>query len=157
MDQNQQKCQVHVRSDSKDSLDALFQHARTSSVKPFRDRNLPDSFFNPPPKQPAHTRSQSLPILDHGNKISFQQQINSPGNNSNNNAGNRSGTGSPANTTPSNNQNNMRQNPAHQRGHSTGNVLDSLPPGWEGRTTAQGQKYYIKYVFSLSLLYFFIK
>ena len=143
MEPNQQKVQVHVRSDSKDSLDALFQqaHARTSSGKPFRDRNLPDSFFNPPSKQPAHTRSQSLPILDHGNKFSFQPQMNSPGN------GNRSGADS-ANGTASNNQNNMRQTPGHQRGHSTGNVLESppLPPGWEAKTTAQGQKYFIKYV-----------
>ena len=69
--------------------------------------------------------------------------MNSPGNNVN--AGNRNAADS-ANSTPSNNQNNMRQPHAHQRGHSTGNVLESpsLPPGWESKTTAQGQKYYIK-------------
>ena len=145
MEQNQQKSQIHERSDSKDSLDALFagaHHARVGSGVLFKDKNLPLSFYIPPPAQPTHTRSQSLPILDHGNKFSYQQQM-SPSNNVN--PGNRSAVDS-ANSTPTNNQNPMRQPHVHQRGHSTGNVLESpsLPPGWESKTTAQGQKYYIK-------------
>ena len=128
MDQNQQKCQLHVRSDSKDSLDALFQHVRVSSqsgpnsIKPFRERNLPPSFFIQPT---THFRSKSLPLP--------MQPINTDGEGSNQ-------LGQQQNQTQGND---FRGN--HQRMPSAGNILDgSLPPGWESRATTSGQRYFIK-------------
>jgi len=134
MDQNQQKCQLHVRSDSKDSLDALFQHVRVSSQsgpkssKLFRERDLPPSFFVPPKNPPNwnnnHHRSKSLPSLP-------QQTINPAAEGS---------MGGQQNQTQGND---FSRN--HQRMPSTGNILEGpLPHGWESRETTSGQRYFIK-------------
>ena len=124
MDKTQQltgSCVVHVRQDSNDHLEALFNHGLNNDQKsvPLRQRNLPPSFFKPPPIS-AHSRSRSEPI---DQIVQNQQGANNFVNN-------------------------------HQRIHSQGDSLDSpLPHGWESRTTASGQKYFIKYV-DLSFILF---
>ncbi|XP_066920044.1 transcriptional coactivator YAP1-A-like [Clytia hemisphaerica] len=148
-DPNQSKSTLHVRSDSKDALDALFMVAESkgsnkmgNASKPFRERNLPPSFFKQPTDGPVHRKTQSLPILDYGNK--FPQQMSPAGAGS---GGDNSTSGNVSNTNNTNQhmrQQNQANQPNHQRFLSSGNVLDNqLPPGWESRTTPQGQSYFI--------------
>ena len=149
-DQNQSKSTLHVRSDSKDALDALFMVAESkgsnkmgNASKPFRERNLPKSFFEPPTDGPVHKRAHSAPILDFGNKFSLQQQTSPAGA-----GGDNSSSGNVSNTN-NNDQNNMRQQnqatqPSHQRFLSHDVLGNQLPPGWESRTTPQGQTYFIE-------------
>ena len=69
---------LHVREDSDSALKELFavvQNPGSSSTPlsiPFRLRNLPSSFFNPPgPKSPIHSREGSL-VSNHGDGNSLK-------------------------------------------------------------------------------------
>ena len=138
---------LHVRQDSDSDLEQLFKNSVTMSKDgprsiPFRNRNLPPSFFRPPPSldteqtAPIHTRARSLPsnigqiaqeqvVLQQNQQQQLQQQQ----------------------------QNNFMLSPNHQRKHSY-DTLESncLPSGCEMRTTASGQKYFIKYSFNYLIM-----
>ena len=135
--QVKENCIVHVRQDSDTDLEHLFnsvlnkdgQQQAQPSV-PLRMRNLPPSFFQPAivGGAPQHIRTRSLPA-SLGQMVSQQEQ-----------------------TTPQQQQPNFMV-PNHQRKHShdaleqTNGAVppnSALPPGWESRTTALGQKYYVK-------------
>ena len=146
-------CVLHVRQDSDTDLQHLFDSVlnqannntnnnNNASSVPFRLRKLPQSFFQPTSfgggaaaggvaagaASGNHARSRSLPT-DIGQMASPQDPN-------------------------SQQQNFMAANHNHQRKHSH-DALDSnssnnnLPAGWEPRTTALGQKYFIKYVLFL--------
>lgn len=71
--QQQQSCQntsykpitatLHIRENSMDELEALFNPKKIITSKAFKERNLPSSFFKPPEfgtKTPIHSRQNSI-------------------------------------------------------------------------------------------------
>lgn len=123
-------CVLHVRQDSDTDLEHLFNSVLNKDAPqsiPLRMRNLPPSFFQPYPgggggiaqvATPSHIRTRSLPA-NIGQIASEPNSLQQP----------------PPNF-----------NPLHQRKHSH-DALDpngAYPPGWEPRTTALGQKYFVK-------------
>lgn len=112
-------CVIHMKQDSMEDLEHLFSTAAMKDGAggprpslPFRMRNLPASFFQPPPTAIHHGRSQSVPT-----NIS---QITQDQNMQRQNAA-------------------VFQNGMHQRKQS---LEDSLSPGWEARTANSGQIYH---------------
>ena len=133
---------VHVRGDSDTYLEDLFKVLDDPNKiqNPFKNRDLPSSFFNPPTARSgqhsresskdggsfapgatasvlpiAHQRSQSSPAqLPHS--LSVPQQVQ----------------------------------PQHIKQASLGDYVDRddsltpLPPGWQMAKTADGQRYYLK-------------
>ncbi len=129
---------VHVREDSESDLENLFDPRKNRTALPMRERKFPASFFKPPSSVLAgygtradvegakgqgelgfsvsHSRAHSSPA-SLGLLPHHQQQQN-----------------------PS-----QRISPSHQKTQSYDALENEpLPHGWEGRTTATGQKYFIK-------------
>lgn len=126
---------VHVREDSESDLENLFKAAVLNQpTMPMRLRKLPPSFF----KQPVQPHCQ-FAVRPDGTKESNDMGF--------------SVSHSRAHSSPASlglavhhqQQNPQRMSPAHQRTQSY-DALESenLPPGWEARATATGQKYYVK-------------
>ncbi|XP_056005962.1 transcriptional coactivator YAP1-A-like isoform X3 [Ostrea edulis] len=134
---------VHVRENSGNELDALFQYAANPNPElgghiPFRQRNLPPSFFNEPkPSQPGHVKQGS------NDSTGFPGQMN---------VNPAMGTHLRAHSSPATLQQTLSaapQPPTHARQHSCDALLDPiesepLPPGWEMAKTQDGQRYYLK-------------
>ena len=126
---------VHVREDSESDLENLFKAAVLNQpTVPMRLRKLPPSFF----KQPVQPHGQ-FAVLPDGSKeagdmsfaVSHSRAHSSPA--------------SLGLLVPHQQQNAQRMSPAHQRTQSYDPLeSDNLPPGWEARSTATGQKYYVK-------------
>ena len=148
---NKIKAQLHVRENSKDELDALFDPVKFKITKPLNKRNLPDSFFKPPEKgtkTPTHSRQSSIDstLLASTNALNPQnlnQQIHKK----------------------ILNQNHLRSNSEPVLITSSFSLAQQnelpLPPGWESAVTPNGQRYFIKYIIlivslSLSLSIFLI-
>lgn len=139
---NQRKANavVHVREDSESDLENLFDPRKNRTTLPMRERKFPPSFFKPPSsvlaaygsrsgveqsKDPnelgysvSHSRAHSSPA-SLGLLVHHQQQQNTS----------------------------QRIPSSHQRTQSY-DALESepLPHGWEGRTTATGQKYFVNHI-----------
>jgi hypothetical protein len=155
---SKQAGKLHIRENSRDELDALFDPKRRMNSKPLSQRNLPDSFFRPPEfgtKTPSHSRQGSIdqtvtahvPSAAHRKPMSLMsnqvgnhlRSISEPVHMSN------------AFTLPNPNHTNMNASNnsqlgtgnAHQRQFSVCNELP-LPHGWEVTKTSYGQRYFIK-------------
>ena len=57
---------LHIHQDSDSKLEALFDPSEMFQSVPYKDRNLPTSFFNPPNqgRRPYHYHSRSTGVLD---------------------------------------------------------------------------------------------
>ncbi|XP_078312656.1 transcriptional coactivator YAP1-like isoform X3 [Crassostrea virginica] len=130
---------VHVRENSGNELDALFQYAANPNSElggqiPFRQRKLPPSFFNEP-KPSGHVKQGS------NDSTGFPGQMNPA-----------MGAHMRAHSSPANLQQTLSaapQPPSHARQRSCDALLDPvesepLPPGWEMAKTQDGQRYYLK-------------
>jgi len=124
--QMKENCVLHVRQDSDTDLELLFNSVMNKDGPrslPYRMRNLPRSFFQPPPSTTnqgfGHMRAHSEPA-------------------------NIGQIAQPAEHGLNPQQNSNFLVPAHQRKHSYDALeAEALPPGWESRTTASGQKYFV--------------
>ena len=136
---------VHVRENSDHELEAMFKAVLNNNENrggiPFRDRNLPASFFTPPKPQkqimPNHSREGSNDSTGYP----------SPGVRT---------TGPPTaihhgrcQSSPAMLQQTQFSTlppPQHARQRSCDLILEeqSLPPGWEMAKTQQGRIYFIK-------------
>ena len=118
-------CVLHVRQDSDNDLEQLFNSVMNKDGPrslPFRMGNLPRSFFQPPPS----TTNPSFHMRAHSEPANIGQM-----------------TQPEAGMQQNSQQSNFLAQ--HQRKHSYDALeSESVPPGWESRTTASGQKYYIK-------------
>ena len=139
---------VHIRGDSDSELQALFDSvlkpdAHRPLQLPFRLRNLPDSFFKPPPtgsKSPfvasnSHSRENSTDSGHFTLNPSPSANIHH----------------SRAHSSPASLQQTLaagQQRPVHQhlKQQSCDLTLDHfpLPEGWEQAKTPQGQVYFLK-------------
>jgi hypothetical protein len=163
--QSKLKTQLHVRENSRDELEALFDPAKFSSIKPLNKRNLPDSFFKPPEKGTktpnSHSRQSSVDSTLLTNSTSINHHQHNLANNINqqiqkkilNNQNNHLRSNSePAVITSFslaqqqgdqfNNNNNGFFN-HHQRQNSVSSEAP-LPQGWEMIKAPNGQRYFIK-------------
>nr|XP_034329254.1 transcriptional coactivator YAP1-A isoform X9 [Crassostrea gigas] len=132
---------VHVRENSGNELEALFQYAANPNSElggqiPFRQRKLPESFFHEPKSsRPGHMKQGS------NDSTGFPGQMN-PG----------MGAHMRAHSSPATLQQSLSavpQPPSHARQRSCDALLDPiesepLPPGWEMAKTQDGQRYYLK-------------
>ena len=126
---------VHVREDSETDLENLFKAAALNQTTvPMRLRKLPPSFF----EQPIKSQGQ-FAVLPDGSKeagdmpfpVSHSRAHSSPA--------------SIGMLGHHQQQNPQRMSPAHQRTQSYDALEnENLPPGWEARMTATGQKYFVK-------------
>ena len=124
---------VHVRENSASEMDALFKvvdpHAQEANKSvPFRERNLPASFFQQPglnqmaiPKGGPESQGfgEVGPISHmraHSSPASLQQTLSA--------------------APPPHSQ--------HHRQHSCELLDEPLPPGWGMARTPQGQRYFLK-------------
>nr|XP_022286673.1 transcriptional coactivator YAP1-like isoform X5 [Crassostrea virginica] len=132
---------VHVRENSGNELDALFQYAANPNSElggqiPFRQRKLPPSFFNEP-KPSGHVKQGS------NDSTGFPGQMNPA-----------MGAHMRAHSSPANLQQTLSaapQPPSHARQRSCDALLDPiesepLPPGWEMAKTQDGQRYYLNHL-----------
>ena len=57
---------LHIHQDSDSKLEAMFNPSEMFQSVPYKERNLPMSFFNPPnqPRKPHHFHSRSTGVLD---------------------------------------------------------------------------------------------
>nr|XP_034329255.1 transcriptional coactivator YAP1-A isoform X10 [Crassostrea gigas] len=131
---------VHVRENSGNELEALFQYAANPNSElggqiPFRQRKLPESFFHEPKSsRPGHMKQGS------NDSTGFPGQMN-PG----------MGAHMRAHSSPATLQQSLSavpQPPSHARQRSCDALLDPiesepLPPGWEMAKTQDGQRYYL--------------
>ena len=148
---------VHVRGDSDSELQALFDCVLKPSKqmplqKPFKMRNLPASFFNPP----AHRQSPA-PTVSHSRESSADSTYGG--------GPIRVGALTPASGVQTSTPQHFRHHssPAslqqtfavaqqppisgHAKQHSYDALsedLGPLPPGWEQAVTSQGQIYFLK-------------
>jgi len=128
---------VHVREDSETDLENLFKAAALNQpTVPMRLRKLPPSFFKQPVQMPGQFGTLpdgSKDAGDMGLAVSHSRAHSSPA--------------SLGLLVHQQQQNAQRMSPAHQRTQSY-DALESenLPPGWEARSTATGQKYYVNHV-----------
>lgn len=147
MERKNNNCVVHVRQDSDNDLEALFHVVSKNSVAkthpepassqslPMRLRKLPPSFFKQPPidggLSPDHDVPKRLPI-SHSHSRSSPASLTVP-------------------TTlkgPPNHS--LSPGVHHQRSTSFDNAAlleepTPMPPGWEMRTTASGQRYFMNH------------
>jgi len=138
---------VHVRENSDHVLEDMFRvlspNSHVNSTIPFRDRNLPMSFFNPPNSQKQvvnHSRegsADSTGLTNSGVRTSGPPTVIHGRTQS-----------SPAMLQAT--QFSALPPPQHQRQRSCDLILEEqpLPPGWEMAKTQQGQVYFLKYVFA---------
>lgn len=133
---------VHVRENSDHEMDAMFKILSNNDRRsiPFRDRDLPASFFTPP--------SQQKPIMT---AHSREGSADSTGYPSTNHIGVRPSAhihnrtqSSPASLQRT--QFSTLPPPQHARQHSCDLILEEqpLPPGWEMAKTREGQIYFLK-------------
>lgn len=134
---------VHVRENSGNELEALFQYAANPNSElggqiPFRQRKLPESFFHEPKSsRPGHMKQGS------NDSTGFPGQMN-PG----------MGAHMRAHSSPATLQQSLSavpQPPSHARQRSCDALLDPiesepLPPGWEMAKTQDGQRYYLNHL-----------
>ncbi|XP_046655721.1 transcriptional coactivator YAP1-A-like isoform X1 [Daphnia pulicaria] len=141
---------VHIRGDSDSELQALFDSvlkpdAHRPLQLPFRLRNLPDSFFKPPP---TGSKSPSVASNSHSRENSTDSghfALNpSPSANIHH---------SRAHSSPASLQQTLaagQQRPVHQhlKQQSCDLTLDHfpLPEGWEQAKTPQGQVYFLNHL-----------
>ena len=143
---------VHIRGDSDSELQALFDSVLKPDAQrplqlPFRMRNLPDSFFKPPPtgsKSPAvgsvsHSRENST---DSGHFALNSSSLTPPA---------LVPLHSRAHSSPASLQQTyaagqQRAQHQHLKQQSYDITLDQvpLPDGWEQARTPQGQVYFLK-------------
>ena len=157
------KSVLHVRENSLDELDALFDPAKWSNRKqnalPLAKRNLPQSFFRPPesggtktPKlagSTAHSRQNSIDqtSLLNNNSNAFNQQLLQQKLSKLNSSLHSRSISEPVSVMPPylmaqqqafQNQSNLPIQPQQIPNHS------SLPYGWQSARTQTGQQYFIK-------------
>jgi len=162
--EDQQKVKIHVREDSIDMMDKMFAvinkpEASHNLSIPYKMRNLPPSFFKPPPsgsKSPSvHSRENSL-----DNGPFSPGPIASPGPpGSLGPVHNRTQScpvimGQPTDKGPQHQVlplvNGQPQH-THLRNHSfdigggAEDLMGPLPPGWEKSLTATGQVYFLNH------------
>jgi hypothetical protein len=68
---------LHIRENSREELDALFDPKKRQLTVPLNKRNLPDSFFKPPEfgtKTPPHSRNNSIDLANTNQLPQPQQQ-----------------------------------------------------------------------------------
>lgn len=146
MERKNNNCVVHVRQDSDNDLEALFHVISKNSVAkthpepassqslPMRLRKLPPSFFKQPPIDGSLSPDQDVPKrlpISHSHSRSSPASLTVP-------------------TTlkgPPNHS--LSPGVHHQRSTSFDNTAlleepTPMPPGWEMRTTASGQRYFMK-------------
>jgi len=160
---------VHVREDSDSALKELFavvQNPGSSSTPlsvPFRLRNLPPSFFNPPsPKSPIHSREGSTVSNHEGNSLNDpfspapksvgspqpplgqqQQQVPAPNHTRSQSAPVDIGT---THVTATQQHVHLRQPSYDAGGAAANNGMGPLPPGWEPARTPTGQLYFMNHI-----------
>ena len=119
---------VHVREDSREDLEALFNHLMNpaASVVPMRNRNLPPSFFNPSASDRRNNNSLKPPDIE-GLSISHSRAHSSPA----------------AFTVPANSPPNLSTHHSRSQSYDS-NEEGPLPPGWEMATTESGLRYFMK-------------
>lgn len=120
---------VHVRENSASEMEALFKvvdpHAQEANKSiPFRDRNLPASFFqqpglpkNGPDGQGYHGEVPISHMRAHSSPATLQQTLSA-----------------------------APPQPHHHRQHSCELLDEPLPPGWGMARTPQGQRYYLNHL-----------
>jgi hypothetical protein len=154
---NKLKCQLHVRENSKDELDALFDPIKFKNAKPLNKRNLPDSFFKPPEKgtkTPTHSRQGSIDstLLSSSpsssstsiNPQSLNQQIHKKILNNNHLRSNSEPVLINSFSLAASQQHNQ-DNVAYVAQRQTSVCSEQpLPHGWESAIATNGQRYYIK-------------
>ena len=159
------KSVLHVRENSLDELDALFDPAKWSNRKqnalPLAKRNLPQSFFRPPesggtktPKlagSSAHSRQNSIDqtsLLNNSSNAFNQQLLQQKLSKLNSSLHSRSVSEPVAVMPPylmaqqqqafQSNQSNLPMQPQQIQNHTP------LPYGWQSARTQTGQQYFIK-------------
>ena len=166
------KSQLHVRENSKDELDALFDPIKLKNAKPLFKRNLPDSFFKPPEKgtkTPTHSRqgsmdstliSASSPSSSNSHQLlnpqNINQQIHKKILNNNNINNHLRSNSEPVLITSfslaqqqqdhfgANNTSNSNNSPYLPQRQPSVCSEQPLPHGWELVINSQGQRFYIK-------------
>ena len=157
---------VHVREDSDSALKDLFavvQNPGSSSTPlsiPFRFRNLPPSFFNPPsPKSPIHSREGST-VSNHEGSVNDpfspapksvgspqpamgQQQVPAPNHTRSQSAPVDIGNNHVA---AAQQHVHLRQPSYDVSGGAANNGMGPLPPGWEPARTPTGQLYFMNHI-----------
>lgn len=143
MERKNSNCVVHVRQDSDNDLEALFHVVNknaaakthpdpTSSANslPMRLRKLPPSFFKQPPLDGTLSPDQDTPtgLISHSRAHSSPASLTVP-----------TSLKAPHSLSPV----------VHQRSTSFDNTAlleepAQMPPGWEMRTTPNGQRYFMK-------------
>ena len=152
---NKLKCQLHVRENSKDELDALFDPIKFKNAKPLNKRNLPDSFFKPPEKgtkTPTHSRQGSIdstlllspsPSSTAINPQNLNQQIHKKILNNNHLRSNSEPVLINSFSLAASQQQQDTSSYVAQRQSSVCSEKP-LPHGWESLIASNGQRYYIK-------------
>ncbi len=146
MERKNSNCVVHVRQDSDNDLEALFHVVNKNTVAkthpepptssnslPMRLRNLPPSFFKPPPLDGSLSPDQDVPT---GLTISHSRAHSSP-------------ASLTVRTSLKGPPNHSLSPVVHQRSTSFDNTAlleepAQMPPGWEMRATPNGQRYFMK-------------
>lgn len=128
MEMKNNNCIVHVRTDSDNDLEALFNHVMkpktapktptSNQSLPMRERKLPPSFFKPPPEKGAAERNESGLMISHSRAHSSPASLTIP----------------PPNHSLT---------PNHARS-ATLDESTTLLPGWEMRTAPGGERYFMK-------------
>ena len=141
---------LHVRQDSDSDLEQLFKAVMqpkdggpSTRSLPMRMRKLPPSFFKPPPMSGAGGFSSTNPNAGQRKEssemdyaISHARSFSSPAS---------LGLMAAQQQQQQQQQSPQRVTQGHQRTQSYDALEnDSLPPGWEARSTPTGQKYYVK-------------
>lgn len=146
MERKNSNCVVHVRQDSDNDLEALFHVVNKNAVAkplpdptssnslPMRLRKLPPSFFKQPPLDGSLSPEHDAPT---GLTISHSRAHSSPA----------SLTVPTSLKGPPNHS--LSPVVGHQRSTSFDNTAlleepAQMPPGWEMRTTPNGQRYFMK-------------
>ncbi|XP_052783377.1 transcriptional coactivator YAP1-like isoform X2 [Mya arenaria] len=138
---------VHVRENSDHELEAMFKlalnpNSQVTPTIPFRDRNLPPSFFTPPKpqKQAVHSREGSADSTGYTNSNHTGVRTSMPPTVIHGRT-----QSSPAMLQAT--QFSALPPPQHQRQRSCDLILEEqpLPSGWEMAKTPQGQVYFLNH------------